>query len=190
SSGRPEAKTNFVIVEARAGTADQAVRVANAVAQATVDVTRDHARATYRQAADVKSKVRAKLKGPQYIYARIQLSSDIARLNGLARAADPVSIEDPASDAGRVGPGTIVITLIGLLIGLTIGLVAAFVRDSLDRRYKSSQELTDELSLPILGYVPERLLGRSTINGKRRRSLSQADFDAFRILRTNIEFLR
>ena len=108
-SGRPEAKTNFVIVEARAGTADQAVRVANAVAQATVDVTRDHARATYRQAADVKSKVRAKLKGPQYIYARIQLSSDIARLNGLARAADPVSIEDPASDAGRVGPGTIVI---------------------------------------------------------------------------------
>ena len=65
-----------------------------------------------------------------------------------------------------------------------------FVRDSLDRRYKSSQELTDELSLPILGYVPERLLGRSTINGKRRRSLSQADFDAFRILRTNIEFLR
>jgi receptor protein-tyrosine kinase len=79
--------------------------------------------------------------------------------------------------------------LLGLLIGLTLGLVAAFARDSLDRRFKNTREIADDLHLPILGAVPEELLGRALVGKSRRRTFSDADLEGFRIIRTNLEFL-
>jgi receptor protein-tyrosine kinase len=91
--------------------------------------------------------------------------------------------------AGPIRPKPVQTTLLGLLMGITFGLVAAFVRDSLDRRFKTSREITEELHLPLLGYVPEEVLGQALSSPNGKRTLSDQELEGFRILRTNIEFL-
>ena len=187
---RAEARTNLVIVTAKGTTAQQAADFANAMADAAVAVSRERARSFYKKAADAKKKVVKGLKGRANILPRLQLQSDIARLDELARVASPAAVQREASPpTAPVGPGTALITVLGLLIGLTVGLVAAFVRDSLDRRFKSSHELADAIHLPVLGMVSEDALGQSPIGVKRRKPLSEADLEAFRIVRTKLEFL-
>jgi capsular exopolysaccharide synthesis family protein len=191
-AARPEARTQLVIVEGLGSTGKAAARVANAAAQAAVEVTREETRDRYEKAADAQRRVLKELPRKRAAnFQRIQLQQDIARLDQLARISDPASVRREAGVPSKpIKPKPVRTTLLGLIIGLTLGLVAAFVRDSLDRRFKSSREITEEMHLPLLGHVPEEVLGRALANGaKDRKALSDADLEGFRILRTNIEFL-
>jgi receptor protein-tyrosine kinase len=76
-----------------------------------------------------------------------------------------------------------------LIVGLTLGVLLAFLRDGLDRRFKSGAELSRALDLPVIGHVRERALGRTLLASNGRRPLGAVDLEAFRILRTNLDFL-
>jgi capsular exopolysaccharide synthesis family protein len=93
-----------------------------------------------------------------------------------------VTLADPAplpTSAAR--PKPTVYTVIAGLIGLALGLGLAFLREQLDTRIRSIEEIEERIEQPILGRVPPR--GRS-------ENSNQAFSEAYRILRTNLQFVR
>lgn len=94
--------------------------------------------------------------------------------------------------------------MIGLVVGLALGVGLAFFLDSLDNTIKSAEEIEHTFLLPVLGLIPAIHAGEL---GKRRRagadeveqiaSTLVTRFaprspisEAYRALRTNIQFLR
>jgi capsular exopolysaccharide synthesis family protein len=188
---RPESKTNLVIIDATAPTGRAAARLANAFAQAERRIRQGEVRSDYAQAVNAtRRQIRALGNSPATAYNRALLEVQAAQLDQGTRVLDPVQITHAASVPGSpTSPKPALATSLGLLVGLIIGVLVAFVRDALDRRFKSSDEITAELELPIVGYVREQALGRTASSVNGRQPLSEADLEGFRILRTNVEFL-
>lgn len=188
-SARVEAQTNLVVVEARWGEPEFAARLANAFATQAGNVATRSERRRFARAANT---VRAGIgrRSPQGQFSR-QLALDrIARLESLAQFASPVqSVRRAAVPARPFSPRPVRNTILGLLVGLTLGIIAAFVRDSLDRRFRGAQDIKNELDLPVLGHVRNEVMGRSIVSPNGRKAITEADLEAFRILRTNLDFL-
>lgn len=190
---RPEARTNLVIVSATARTGAAAATIANAVARAAVYVTRDQTRREYARAAAAQRSVLRNLpRRPGNDLSRILTQGSVARLQELSRIASPAVLrEEATAPRDPSSPRVVRTTLLGLLVGVTLGLVAAFFRDALDRRPRSAREVSADLGLPILGHVREALLGNGLVAGgaRRRGVLSDADLEAFRLVRANLDLL-
>jgi polysaccharide biosynthesis transport protein len=95
----------------------------------------------------------------------------------------------PATSAGRLEPPVLRNGLLALVIGLVTGLGLAFLRDALDARPHSAEQIGSRLDLRLLGRLPQppRPLKRSN------RLVMLADSEsptaeAFRMLRTSLEF--
>lgn len=189
-SVQAEARTNFVVVQARAGDATRAANMANAFATAAREQQTAHVRAGYAsRARDLIAQTKSAPAGATTNYNRIVNASRIQNLLSLARFATPVDIVVHARAPGSpVSPKPVRNGLLGLLAGITVALLVAFVRDGLDRRFRSSREMVDELKLPLLGHIPDDVLGLS-VGANGRRALTDGELESFRILRTNLEFL-
>ena len=74
--------------------------------------------------------------------------------------------------------------LLGTLIGLVVGLGIAFFIEYLDTSLKTMEEVEALLGVPVLAVVPKR------INLLYNAPSDTPDAEAYRILRTNIEFKR
>ncbi|MEJ7784171.1 MAG: Wzz/FepE/Etk N-terminal domain-containing protein [Solirubrobacteraceae bacterium] len=185
-----EARTNFVVVQSRAGTAKRAAQIANAFADTASDELNKKARRQYAaRARDLELELEQADSQDQGAYGRAINADRIQRLRTLARFASPVVVAVPARESGSpISPKPVRNALLGLLAGITLALLAAFVRDGLDRRFRTSREMVEELKLPLLGHVPDNVLGLS-IGGNGRRALTDTELESFRILRTNIDFL-
>lgn len=101
------------------------------------------------------------------------------------------SVVEDASDAAQVQPRPVRNGILGLGLGLVLGLGLAFLREALDTRVRSAEEIGERLGLPLVGRLPappRRLR-------KEERLVVLADprspeAEAFRMLRTNLEFVR
>ncbi len=185
-----EARTNLVVVKAKAGSGGEARSLANAFADAAAAVTREKARRRYRRiATSLRKQVLSLPPTAANSFTRSATEDRVARLLYLAGAANPVVVTVHADlPSSPASPKPIRNTLLGLLAGLALGLVAAFLRDALDRRFRSVHEIKDELGLPLLGHVRDDVLGRS-IGSSNGRGLTGPELEAFRIVRTNVDFL-
>jgi capsular exopolysaccharide synthesis family protein len=94
------------------------------------------------------------------------------------------------SEAGQVAPTPLRNGAIGFGLGLLVGIGFAFLREALDTSVRSADEISERLGLTLLARLPEP--------AKRLRSAGRlvmmeqptgADAEAFRMLRTNIEFV-
>jgi succinoglycan biosynthesis transport protein ExoP len=70
-------------------------------------------------------------------------------------------------------------TLVAAVFGLALGLALAFLRDRLDRRLRTSDDVEERFDVPVLARIARR--GRSDHSVTAFR-------EAFRILRTNLQF--
>jgi tyrosine-protein kinase len=176
-SGEVDATNNLVTLTAKAGTGEEAARIANEVARSAQLVARDDARAIFRQ--------RSKELGntPQEKLAK-------NRLQTLAVVSEPATIVAPAEVPGSpASPKPIRDTLIAVFLGLILGTGAAFVRESLDRRATNAHEVQKRLGIPLVGYVRNDSLGMVGMSANGSGRLSESDLEAFRILRRNVDFL-
>lgn len=105
-------------------------------------------------------------------YARDNLSETTKSEVSLADAA-PL----PASPAR---PKPTLYTLLGAIVGLGLGLAFAFASSLLDRRVRSAEELTELIGEPVLAQI-------ALARGQRARLANE---EAYRLLRTNLEFVR
>jgi capsular exopolysaccharide synthesis family protein len=104
-------------------------------------------------------------------YARTQLEPTTgATLTVADRAPEPTVPDRPKPT---------LYTLVAAIIGLAIGLGAAFLRDRLDRRLRTSDDVEERFDAPVLARIPRR--GRSDVS-------VTAFHEAFRVLRTNLQF--
>lgn len=80
--------------------------------------------------------------------------------------------------------------LLGFMGGLILGVCLAFIAEAFDKRVRTMDEIEAALHLPFLGQIPEPPRDR-----RRADELvmiaepSSADAEAFRVVRTNLQFL-
>ena len=187
---KPEALTNFVVIQAKSGRKRFAARLANTFADEVVGVTTRRVRRRFAVLARAIRRSFAGNRRHTSAFGRETFAERVSRVTALSKSAQPAVIaraaqppEDPVSPR-PVRDGTI-----GGLIGLLLGLVIAFVRDSLDRRLRGSREIQEQLELPLLGHVSAEAMGRAVVSSNGHKVMTEEDLESFRILRTNLEFL-
>jgi receptor protein-tyrosine kinase len=101
-----------------------------------------------------------------------------------------VSVARRADQAALVAPRPLRTLPLGLALGLVLGLAFAFLREALDTRVRSAEELTEILGLPLVARLPEpprrvreahKLVMMEDPNG--------AAAEPLRLMRSNVEFL-
>ena len=189
-SVRVEPQSNLVTIQARAGTARGAQRLASAFAAETERTLIASTRQRYTAAARrLRSKLNTRRNGGDPSI-RAVYADRISRLAALGTFARPVEIYRSAQlPDSPASPKPVRNATVAGILGLLLGGIAAFGRSALDRRLHTSGEIEGELELPVLGYVREAALGRVPAETNGRGRLEDADLEAFRVLRANVEFL-
>lgn len=92
--------------------------------------------------------------------------------------------------AGKVYPTPLRNGLLGLGLGLLVGIGFAFLREALDTTVRNADEISERLGLTLLARLPEppRRL-RSTGRLAMLEEPTGVDAEAYRMLRTNLEFV-
>ena len=106
--------------------------------------------------------------------------TEYARLNLAESTKATISLADAAprpTSAAR--PKPTLYTLIAGIFGLALGIALAFLRERIDHRLRSSEDVELRFDRPVLGRVPRRGRAEASVTAFR---------EAFRILRTNLQF--
>jgi len=94
-----------------------------------------------------------------------------------------------AGGALQIAPKPVRNGVLGLILGLFLGIGLAFLREALDTRVRSAEEVAERLDLPLLARLPEP--PRKLRADHRLAMLAEPtgiQAEAFRMLRTNLEF--
>jgi len=180
--------SNLVNVLARSEDPATAAEMANAVAiEASRLARRTEARRIDRAIETLRREIEA--DGAAGLSSG-QLRDQIAQLATVKTIAQPVRVAELAEvPTAAVSPRPLRSTFLGGLLGLALGLLVVFARDSLDRRLRSAHDVHEELGLPVLGKISNSALGMSGFVRNGRPGAADTDLEAFRMLRTNLEFL-
>jgi len=158
--------------------------LANAFAQEFVEFQRDTQERRYREALTL---VQARI---QQIPSDPGREAELERLRGQAkelRLLTELQTGDAQVIERAIGPGAPVAAdgprqlLLAGVLGMLVGLGLAFLRDRLDTRLKTEEEVREALpDVPIIGSIPKIT----------RNALSRdAAAESFRLLQSDIEFL-
>jgi capsular exopolysaccharide synthesis family protein len=115
-----------------------------------------------------------------------EAEAELANSNGDLREAAPAT--PPKSP---YTPHPLRDLAIGLLAGVLLGAGLAFIRERLDRRLRSLEQVEQAYGLPMLGVVP---FVRAAARGRRPAALANFDStsalaDSFRNIRTNLQLV-
>lgn len=113
---------------------------------------------------------------------------DLEELQTLQAAGSSAVVVGSAGGASLVQPRTRRNVILGVLVGLALGLALAFLRESLDTRVRSVDELRARLGMPLLGQVPKP--DRRVTQAQQLVTLSKPagpGTESFRILKNNLE---
>lgn len=122
------------------------------------------------------------------LYNNLQDKATQLRTLAALKTANASVIRE-ASDAVQTAPKTKRNVILGLLLGIFLGVGLAFLREALDTRVRSADMISERLELPLLARLPEppkKLRADSRLAMLADPSGTQAE--AFRMLRTNVEF--
>ena len=98
-------------------------------------------------------------------------------------------VVQPARGASQVQPRPFRAGLLGLLVGLVLGLGLAFLREALDTRVRTAEEVSEALDMTLLARLPtppKRLTSKDSL--VMLEAPRSKESEAFRMLRTNLEF--
>ncbi|HEY8644668.1 MAG TPA: polysaccharide biosynthesis tyrosine autokinase [Gaiellaceae bacterium] len=156
-----------------------------------------HAYVAYRLAQDtapimaalkeVQSQI-ATLPSHGALYTSLEDKATQLRTLAVLKSAN-ASVVQQAPTAVQTAPKTARNVILGLFLGLFLGVGLAFLREALDTRVRSAEAIGTKLELPLLARLPEppkklRSDGRLTMLAEP----SGPQAEAFRMLRTNVEF--
>lgn len=127
-----------------------------------------------------------KVKEELYIYLLTKLEENA--LTG-ATAESNARVIDLAYGSNRpISPRSMMIYLMALVIGAIIPFVILYIMELLNTTVRSRREVEEALSAPFLGDIP-RFEGKADYNVVVKENSRDIISEAFRILRTNINFM-
>jgi Mrp family chromosome partitioning ATPase len=151
----PKGESNILAVTATTDSADEASRMANAFADATLQ---QRNRALAAQISEEVSRLRSRpqaLRDPTGT-AVSELASRIDQLESVLARGDPtLSLSERAtSPPAPIGARARLVVIIALLAGLALGAAAAVLLDLFDPRVRDEGVLVAVYALPVLARVP------------------------------------
>lgn len=186
----PNSASGLVEIGARSSDPRFAARLANQVAQDAAATETSAARANYSAAARrLQARFNAE-KGSRDTGTKAIFAERISQLEALAAVARPLEVAAVAAvPSSPTSPKPVRNGIVGGILGLLLGLLLAFVRQSLDRRLKSSEDVHRELGSDVIGHVPDMAMGHAGALTANRDPLEEKDLEPFRVLRRNLDFL-
>jgi capsular exopolysaccharide synthesis family protein len=115
-------------------------------------------------------------------------AGDLEQLQTLQAIGSSATQVGSADSASLVQPRTKRNVILGVIVGLALGIALAFIREALDTRARTADELRSRLGMPLLGQVPtpsRRHAESGQLATLSRRSSAGAE--AFRILKSRLE---
>lgn len=192
-TGRAEVRTNFVVVTGEDGNARTAARIAQAVADEIISQRRlETDRYFDRIVSRLRTRLRDEIKGKSDLakLSRSEFQQQLVRISAARDISEPAELARAAKVPDTpVRPKPVQSTFVGVLVGLTFGLILAFLRDALDRRLRGTREIAEAAGLSVLGLVREAAMGKANVGDPSGQGGEEIDFEAFRIVRMNLEFL-
>jgi receptor protein-tyrosine kinase len=187
----------LLAINASASSPVFAARLANSVAAIVIGQANRAAQRSFANAAnDIRREITTLQKGRTTVNGTTStqvpvLEEQLARLQTLSHVAQSAQLAQPAeTPTSPSSPDTTRSALIGLVLGLVLAILLAFVRDSMDRRLRTTQDIEASFRFPIVGHVRKQAMGKVVQDeATAARDDLQLDLEAFRILRRNIEFL-
>jgi Mrp family chromosome partitioning ATPase len=194
ASARAKGNSDLLVLSVANRDPELAERLASAYALAFTQYRGELDTAAVKRARiEVQTKLRAlgaKQKKSSALYASLaEKEQQLATLQTLQTSRAYV-VRD-ADGAYQIAPTPIRNAALGLLLGLVLGIVVAFAIDAFDTRVRSAAEVGQHLELPLLARIPPPPKGFG--KGKRLVMLERPagpDGEAFRMLRTNLNFVR
>jgi len=120
----------------------------------------------------------ARAKAIADAYADVFVAYAAERLATTTKATVSLADAAPLPDRAARPKPTLYVALASIL-GLALGLALALLRERLDLRLRSPEDIERRFGLPVLARVPRR---------RRSESSALAFEEAFRVLRTNLQF--
>jgi Mrp family chromosome partitioning ATPase/capsular polysaccharide biosynthesis protein len=122
------------------------------------------------------------------LYANLVAKEQQLKTMEALQTANAFVVQTPSS-ATQVAPRPKRNAILGLVLGLGLGIGLAFLREALDTRVRSAQEVGDRLGLPLLARVLEPPKDvRAEDKLVMLADPAGVHAEAFRMLRTNLEF--
>lgn len=179
-------------INATASSANFAAELANTVADVLVDRDNRRVRAQFaRIARQIRRRIAHLPRGTGAAGGTLDFyEGELARLEVVGVLANSATVAKTAQvPGGPSSPNKTRDTALGLGLGLLLAIIAAFVRDSMDRRLRGSHDIETSLDLPVLGQVRNQVMGQVVHPGGELSAEQRLDLEGFRILRRNLEFL-
>ena len=184
---------DMLYVSAQNGDAALATRLAAAYARQYILYRRTIDTAAIARALDVAEHhlgaLRAAGQTDKPLYASLADKAQTLRTMEALQTSNAFVVQTPAG-AAKVSPKPVRDGVLGLALGLILGIGLAFLREALDTRVRSADEIAHALHLPLLGRLsepPRRLADRNELVTLMESSSAAAE--SFRLLRTNLDFV-
>jgi len=139
--------------------------------------------------AEVEQRIRALPNRNGALFASLVDKEQQLRTMEALQTSNAFVIDSPTK-AVQVSPRPTRNGVLGLVLGLFLGVGLVFLRETLDTRVRTAQEAGERLGLPLLARIPtpsRRLRAADTLVMLAEPRGVHAE--AFRMLRTNIEFV-
>jgi capsular exopolysaccharide synthesis family protein len=183
-------QSNLVSVIALADDPNFAAALANQLAVQTTNTATTELRQHYRDAAlDLRRREITLGRGAKDVAQSALYDQQITRLQALANIAQPISVVRQAQpESDPVSPKPVRNGVLGAVVGLLLGLLAAFVRDTFDKRLRNLEDVNGVLDMPVVGHLRDEAMGGAgALPGAVK--LAPIDLETFSVLRANLRHL-
>jgi Mrp family chromosome partitioning ATPase/capsular polysaccharide biosynthesis protein len=195
SSATAKTDADLLVLTVKAANAEEAAKLASEYARQFSAYRKELDTAAFRGARiELEQRItelRASNDADKALLADLESKAQqLGTAEALATGNTSVIRTPLAADATKIRPRTFRDAVLAGAVGLLLGIVIAFLRDALDTRIRSAEEIGDRLGVPLLARIPEPprplqmsdgLVMLADANGR--------EAEAFRMLRTNLDFV-